>query len=213
MLPRALEGACRKLVVSGHSAGGHPCCLHGGHLWEAYGAPPDLIRACLSVSGLFDLRPLLATPLNVDLKLTAATATAASPLLWPMSSHLVFDSWVGRRRASNSCAKPAPRCRVAGTWAAMPLWHGARRKPLFVIGGLARPDHPDRRLAGTRQLRRPARAGTGRATSVLTEAHCLREVRMARKLMKIGGLYLAYEITSTAVLAAAVAYGFNIPGF
>ncbi len=36
---------------------------------------------------------------------------------------------------------------------------------------------------------------------------------MARKLMKIGGLYLAYEITSTAALAAAVAYGFNIPGF
>jgi hypothetical protein len=35
---------------------------------------------------------------------------------------------------------------------------------------------------------------------------------MARKLMKIGGLYLAYEITSTAALAAAVAYGLHIPG-
>ena len=35
---------------------------------------------------------------------------------------------------------------------------------------------------------------------------------MAKKLMKIGGLYIAYEITSTAALAAAIAYGFHIPG-
>ena len=36
---------------------------------------------------------------------------------------------------------------------------------------------------------------------------------MASKLLKIGGLYLAYEITSTAALAAAIAYGFQLPGF
>ena len=35
---------------------------------------------------------------------------------------------------------------------------------------------------------------------------------MAKKLMKIGGLYIAYEITSTAALAAAIAYGFHLPG-
>ena len=35
---------------------------------------------------------------------------------------------------------------------------------------------------------------------------------MAKKLMKIGGLYIAYEITSTAALAAAIAYGIHIPG-
>jgi hypothetical protein len=36
---------------------------------------------------------------------------------------------------------------------------------------------------------------------------------MARKLIKIGGLYVAYEIVSTAVLVALVAWGINIPGF
>jgi hypothetical protein len=36
---------------------------------------------------------------------------------------------------------------------------------------------------------------------------------MARKLIKIGGIYVAYEIISTAVLAAVVAWGLNIPGF
>ncbi len=35
---------------------------------------------------------------------------------------------------------------------------------------------------------------------------------MAKKLIKFGGFYIAYEITSTAALAAAVAYGLNIPG-
>ena len=36
---------------------------------------------------------------------------------------------------------------------------------------------------------------------------------MASKLIKIGGFYLAYEIISTAVFAAVVAWGLNFPGF
>jgi hypothetical protein len=35
---------------------------------------------------------------------------------------------------------------------------------------------------------------------------------MARKLIKIGGWYLAYEVGSTAVLMALVAYGIDIHG-
>lgn len=36
---------------------------------------------------------------------------------------------------------------------------------------------------------------------------------MARKLIKFGGIYVAYEILSTAVIATVVAWGLNIPGF
>jgi len=36
---------------------------------------------------------------------------------------------------------------------------------------------------------------------------------MARKLIKAGGWYLAYEVGSTAVLLALVAYGIDLPGF
>lgn len=36
---------------------------------------------------------------------------------------------------------------------------------------------------------------------------------MARKVMKFGGLYLAYEIVSTAVLMTLAAYGLSFPGF
>ncbi len=36
---------------------------------------------------------------------------------------------------------------------------------------------------------------------------------MARKLVRIGGLYLAYEIISTAGILALLGWGINVPGF
>lgn len=36
---------------------------------------------------------------------------------------------------------------------------------------------------------------------------------MARKIMKVGGWYLAYEVTSTAAIFALAAYGIQVPGF
>lgn len=35
---------------------------------------------------------------------------------------------------------------------------------------------------------------------------------MAKKIMKVGGWYLAYEIGSTVMFAAIVAMGFRFPG-
>ena len=84
-----------RLVVSGHSAGGHLAACMAATGWSHYGAPADLIQACLTVSGIFDLRPLLATPHNDDIRLDAVNAVQSSPLLWPMPNTLAFDSWVG----------------------------------------------------------------------------------------------------------------------
>jgi len=50
------------------------------------------------------------------------------------------------------------------------------------------------------------------ATPVTTEFGCPAEAHMAKKIMKVGGWYLAYEVGSTAVLAAIVAMGFRLPG-
>ena len=36
---------------------------------------------------------------------------------------------------------------------------------------------------------------------------------MTKKVMQIGGWYIAYELSSTAVLAAVVAAGFKLPIF
>lgn len=85
----------RRLVITGHSAGGHLAACMAATDWGLYGARPDLVQACLSISGLFDLRPLIATPMNDDLRLTPASAAVASPLLWPLPAKVPFDSWVG----------------------------------------------------------------------------------------------------------------------
>lgn len=85
----------RRIVVAGHSAGGHLAACMVATDWQLYGGRPDLVQAGLSVSGLFDLRPLLATPMNDDLRLSAVEAVTASPLLWPAPNRIPFDSWVG----------------------------------------------------------------------------------------------------------------------
>jgi arylformamidase len=89
----------RRLVVVGHSAGGHLAACMAATDWTAYGQSAGLVQACFAISGLFDLRPLMATEFNADLKLDAATAMAASPLFWPVPQRIPLDSWVGSRES------------------------------------------------------------------------------------------------------------------
>jgi len=65
----------RRLIVSGHSA--------GGHLAAALLACEPGIDCAISLSGLFELEPLLATPVNDALRLDAGSARILSPALWP----------------------------------------------------------------------------------------------------------------------------------
>jgi arylformamidase len=56
------------IVVSGHSAGGHLAALH------AVAAQPDAkINAVVSLSGVFDLAPLLHTSMNASIRLNENT--------------------------------------------------------------------------------------------------------------------------------------------
>jgi arylformamidase len=94
---RALAPLSRRLVVSGHSAGGHlSACLLATD-WRAVDAalPHDLVQAAYAISGLFDLRPLVRTSINNALGLDAAAAKNASPLFWPPPSHGSLDAVVG----------------------------------------------------------------------------------------------------------------------
>ena len=47
------------------------------------GVPADLVRAGVAISGVFDVAPLVPTSINDLARLDAASARAASPLLWP----------------------------------------------------------------------------------------------------------------------------------
>jgi len=83
------------VVAAGHSAGGHLAACLLATDWEAEGAIPARVKAAYSVSGLFDLRPLVDTPLNGALKLDATEAVRQSPLYWPAPTGLILDAVVG----------------------------------------------------------------------------------------------------------------------
>ncbi len=79
-------GDPRRIVVAGHSAGGHLAAMLLTCRWRevAPDLPPDLLRAAISISGLFDLEPMRHTPfLAPDLRLTEASARRLSPALLP----------------------------------------------------------------------------------------------------------------------------------
>ena len=80
------------LRVTGHSAGGH---LTARLLDPAWNAPWQArISKAVPISPLADLMPLLQTDMNADLRLTAETAQAESPIHQPASG-VPVTVWVG----------------------------------------------------------------------------------------------------------------------
>ncbi|MGI9462996.1 MAG: alpha/beta hydrolase [Aestuariivirgaceae bacterium] len=113
----------RHLVVAGHSAGGHLAAAMVATSWAEHGAPDDLVRAGFGISGVYDLRPLIATSLNGKLHLDDASARTASPLLWPAPVNGRFEAWVG--------AEESPEfLRQSKTLAA--CWSGAGARAKYV---------------------------------------------------------------------------------
>jgi arylformamidase len=92
----------RRMLCYGHSAGGH---LTGAMLatdWTAWGRdlPAQLVPAGLSISGVFDLPPLINVSLNQDLRLDAEEARRLSPAFWDAPTGLVLDAMVGALESS-----------------------------------------------------------------------------------------------------------------
>ncbi len=75
-----------RIYVVGHSAGGHLAAMLLDCLWPQVGKdlPADLVKGALSISGLYDLDPLMHTPFLKDsLRLTPEQVRLASPALLP----------------------------------------------------------------------------------------------------------------------------------
>ncbi len=80
-------GDPRRIVVTGHSAGGHLAAMMLACDWPAFAPdlPTDLVRTAVAVSGLFDLKPLRRAPfLAADIGLDAAEARRLSPAAMPL---------------------------------------------------------------------------------------------------------------------------------
>jgi arylformamidase len=129
----------RRLVVSGHSAGGHlAACLMARP--NALEIP---VRAAMPISGLFDLPPLVPTSINKALGLTVEEARRLSPLEWdpPISGRLI--AVVGGAesseflRQSHAIVEQWSQASIAARYYEVPGAHH-----FDVVAGLSDPSDP-----------------------------------------------------------------------
>lgn len=79
-------GDPQRIVVAGHSAGGHLAAMMVSCDWPSQGTdlPADMVKAGLSISGLFDLAPIAQIGfLKDDLRLTDEEVERLSPVRFP----------------------------------------------------------------------------------------------------------------------------------
>lgn len=132
----------QRMVVSGHSAGGHLAAAMVATDWRALypKAPADLVPAGYAISGVFDLTPLLGLSMNQDLRLDQEAARHVSPLFWPIPSGRAFDAAVGDletsefKRQSRTLADAWRQAKAETRYAEFPGNH------FTVIDALTDPD-------------------------------------------------------------------------
>jgi len=105
----------QRMMIYGHSAGGHLAGAMVATDWQTRypKAPADLIPSAYSISGLFDLTPLVGVPMAQDLRLDANDVRHVSPLFWPAPAGRVFDAVVGGQESSEFLRQSRT---VAETW-------------------------------------------------------------------------------------------------
>jgi arylformamidase len=92
----------QRLMVFGHSAGGHLAACMVATDWTKFAsdAPADLAPSGYTISGVFDLTPLVALSQNADLRLDVAEARCVSPLFWQVPPGRALDAVVGSAESS-----------------------------------------------------------------------------------------------------------------
>lgn len=131
------------LHLAGHSAGGHLATR-----MVCAGSPlPAVVQAriagVLSISGLHDLRPLMATAMNAVLKLDEAEALAESPALLRPTEGARLTCWAGASERAEFVRQNALLANVwRGLGAAVACVEEPDRHHFNVVDGLTDPDHP-----------------------------------------------------------------------
>jgi len=113
----------RRFLVTGHSAGGHLAAMLMATDWAARGAPRDLVAAGMSISGLFDLEPLIQTTVNTALGLDVTEARRLSPLLMPPPSSSLH-AFVGGEEGTEYTRQSRSIAEAwGGSWESLPGLH------------------------------------------------------------------------------------------
>ena len=144
-----LGGDPGRIVVAGHSAGGHLAAMMLATDWPAVDPrlPADLVKGALSLSGVFELEPLRHAPfLASDLRLDAAAAERLSPIALAAPKQPLF-ALVGGDESEEFLRQNAL---IAETWgpAAVPVCEAVTgRHHMSVLRELAEPGSRTHRLA------------------------------------------------------------------
>lgn len=91
-------GDPERITVIGHSAGGHLATMLLACDWQAYAKalPADLVKKVMSISGLYDLDPVMRTPfLKETLQLTPEQVSKVSPACLPRPRQGVLYTLAG----------------------------------------------------------------------------------------------------------------------
>jgi arylformamidase len=98
---KVLNAAERKaVVVTGHSAGGYLAAAYLAEDWSARGLPANPIKSVVSLSGVFDVTPLIKTSLNSGLRLDEAQAKALNLIAITPRSKAKLALAVGQNESS-----------------------------------------------------------------------------------------------------------------
>lgn len=137
-----------QLHVAGHSAGGHLAAMLMAARFDGTDAamPAQPFRTCVSISGLYDLRPIVdAAFLRDDLRLTDDVAARLSPALMPPAGTGAVHTLFGALEPSGFHDQDAL---LARAWAG--VHRGAHRfdghDHFTIVSALADPDTPASRL-------------------------------------------------------------------
>jgi arylformamidase len=106
----------KTIIVTGHSAGGHLAALHLATDWTTYGLPQNPIAGVVSLSGVFDVAPLMHTAMNDVLQITAESAAALNLMTAPIKSHAPLLLAVGGDEPEEFHRQTAD---LAKAWAAL----------------------------------------------------------------------------------------------
>jgi arylformamidase len=105
----------KRMLVFGHSAGGHLTAAMVATDWSALDAtaPADLAPAGYAISGVFDLTPLMQVSQNQDLRLDPDSVRKSSPALWAAPLGRALDAVAGADESSEFLRQSRL---IAGVW-------------------------------------------------------------------------------------------------